>query len=225
MSVSTESISKGVNTSTKNPILFVPALAPIVIHVLFLVLAYVVFPYSILGVVSAPNVGLIWLGYFLAALVGFIASCMIVDMANDSINGKPIDMRKSMNLVTGRLGNLILAALIVAVFDITFVLIPVAMFIVTIAIIEGTGAMESTTKAFDFVIKNLGEVIVYIILVIIVDAIFNFVLGLIPVVGGYIGAIAIWIANVIFTVASVHFYLALRQRAPPPPPPPPPPTT
>ena len=231
MSKSTESISHGMNTSTKNPILFVPSLAPMVIQLLFLILAYEVFSYQGsawdwlgLRVVKYPNPWLVWGGYFIASIVGFIASCMIVDMANDVINGRPMDLKKSMNLVTGRLGTLILAAIISALCFFTFVLIPVALFIITIAIIEGTDAIESTKRAFDFVVKNLGEVIVFIIVVIVVAIVLGIGFAFIPVVGAYIGAIASWIVNVIFTVASVHFYLALRQALPPPPPPPPPPS-
>jgi len=148
---------------------------------------------------------------------------MIVDMANDVINERPMDLKKSMNLVMGRLGTLILAAIISAICFITFVLIPVALFIITIAIIEGTDAIESTKRAFNFVIKNIGEVIVFIIIVIVVALVLGIGFALIPVVGAYIGAIASWIINVMFTVAAVYFYLALRQTVPPPPPPPPPP--
>jgi hypothetical protein len=145
---------------------------------------------------------------------------MIVDMASDAINGKPINMKKSMNVVTGRLGTLIVAAIIAAVCSITFVLIPVALFIVAIAIIDGTDAIESTKRAFNFVIKNLGEVIVFLIIVIVVGLVLGIGFALIPIVGAYIGAIANWIINVVFTVAAVYFYLALRQASPPPPPPP-----
>jgi len=41
---STESIIKGFDVATKNPVIFVPAVAPLVIHLLFVILAYVVFP-------------------------------------------------------------------------------------------------------------------------------------------------------------------------------------
>jgi hypothetical protein len=230
MSKSTECISKGIDTSTKNPILFVPALAPMVIQLLFLILAYEVFSYHGLAwdafglhTVKYPNPWISLAGSFIASIVGFITSCMIVDMANDVINGRPMDLKKSMNIVIGRLGTLILAAIISAVCYITFILIPVALFIIAIAIIEGTDAVESTKRAFDFVVKNLGEVIVFIIIVIVINIVLGIGIGLIPVVGVYIGNAASWIINVIFTVASVHFYFAFRHVSPPPPPPPPPP--
>jgi len=227
VSKSTEALSNGFSISTKNPSLFVPSLAPMVVQLFFLILAYVVFPvrYGLYPILywEAPNPWLVWGGYFIAAIVGFIASCMVVDMANDTINGRPMDLKKSMNLVMGKLGTLILAAIISAVFFITFVLIPVALFIITIAIIEGTDAIESTKRSFDFVIKNLGEVIVFIIIIIAVAIVLGIGFAFIPVVGAYIGAVVSWILNVVFTVASVHFYLSLRQPTPLPPPPPPPP--
>ncbi len=223
-SKSTEALSKGVNTSTKNPGLFVPILAPLIVQLIFLILAYVVFPERIgfppFFYIEIPNPYLIWGGYFIAAIIGFIASCMIVDMANDVINGRPMNMKKSMNAVTSRLGTLFIAAIISAIFFLTFVLIPVALFIITIAIIEKTDAIESTKRAFDFFVKNLGEVLVFVIIVIVVSLILGIGFAFIPVVGAYIGAIVSWILNVIFTVSAVYFYLSLRQPMPPPPPPP-----
>jgi hypothetical protein len=219
-SKSIEALTNGIDTSIKNLLLFVPSLAPIVIHLLFLVLAYVVFPYRYryfpyFTEEIVPNVFLIWGGYFIAALLGFIASCMVVDMANDSINGHPVDLKKSLNLVIGRLVSLILAAIISAVCFITFFLIPIALFIITIAIIEKTDAIESTKRSFDFVVKNLGEIIVFMIIVIVVWIVLGVAFALIPFIGAYIGAVISWILNVVLTVASVHFYLSLR---PPPPP-------
>jgi len=231
-SKSIESISRGFDISTKNPGVFIPALAPLIIHLFFIILAYVVFPmrYRILSQspyppfytyneVVVPNTWLVWVGYFIASLVGFIASCVIVDMANDIINGRPMNLNKSLNLVVNKLGSLILAAIISAVFFITFILIPVALFIITITIIEGTDAIESTKRAIDFVIKNLGEVIIFVIIVIVISIIFGAAFTFIPIVGIYIGSIIMWMINVIFTVASVYFYLALRPLPPPPPPP------
>ncbi|MEM1552741.1 MAG: hypothetical protein QXH03_08765 [Candidatus Bathyarchaeia archaeon] len=233
---STESISKGLDITTKNPGLFIPALAPLIIHLLFVILACVVFParyrvpslvpyppYYTYSEVAVPNVWLLWGGYLVASIVGFITGCVIVDMASDVINGRQMNLNKSLNLVISRLGTLILAAIISAICFITFILIPVALFIITIAIIEGTDAIQSTKNAANFVIKNLGEVIIFIIIVAVVSIIFGVVFTVIPVVGVYIGPIVMWIVNVIFTVASVYFYLSLRQPIPPPPPPPPPP--
>ena len=229
-SKSTESLSNGVDILTKNPGLFVPSLAPIVVQVFFLILAHVVFPirygvypywYSV-----APNPWLAGAGYFLASIVGFLAACVVVDMANDIINEHQMDLRKSVDLVIGKLDSLILAVIISAICFMTFVLIPVALFIITITIVEGTDAIESTKRAFDFVTKNLEEVIVFIVVVIVVSiilGIFGIGFAFIPVVGTYIAAAISWLANVVFTVASVHFYLSLRQTQKPPPPPPPPP--
>ena len=226
-SESTESLSSSVDILTKNPGLFVPSLAPIVVQVFFLILAHVVFPirygYPYFPY-DAPNPFFAGVGYFLATIVGFLAVCVVVDMTNDIINEHPMDLKKSVDLVIGKLDRLVLAIIISALCAMTFVLIPVALFIITIAIVEGTDAIESTKRSFDFVTKNLEEVIVFIVVVItvgIVRGIFGIGFAFIPVVGTYFGAAISWVANVVFTVASVHFYLSLRQTQKPPPPPPP----
>jgi len=225
----TEALSKGVDTSTKNPSLFFPSLAPIVIQLLFLILAYVVFPtrygwYPYLYW-EVPNVWLIWGGYFIASIILFIALCMSVDMANDAINKRPMNMKKSMNLVTGKLGTLFLAAIIAGILSFTIILIPVALLIIVIAIIEGTDAIESTKRSFNFFVKNLGELIIFLIILIVVGIIVG--IGFVFAPFGVAGALVSWIlyiveviVEVVFIVAAVHFYLSLR--APPPPPPPPP---
>lgn len=204
MSKSTEAISQGFNISVKNPILFAPYAVPILIQLVFYAL-------------ENPFVSL--LGSLIAAILGFIAACMLVDMSNDAVSGRLIDLRRSLNLVVSRIGTLIVAAIIAALCSITVILLPIAIFIVVVAIIEELDAIESTKKAFDFVIKNLGEVIVFIVVVIVLGVIFSFGFTLIPIVGSYIGAVINWLLNAIFTVSAVYFYLSLR---PPPPPPPPP---
>lgn len=214
MSESTDSISKGIDTSIKHPILFIPSLAPMIVTILFSLLAIIALPFS-LGFVIA--------GYLLALIVGFIAMLVTVDMANDAAGQQIPNLSKSINTVTSRFGVLLVAAIIAALCAITVILIPVALFIVTIAIVDQTSAGESTSRAFSFVLKNLGEVIVFFIIVIVIDIIFGFVFALIPVIGWFLGAVFQWLSVVVFTVASVHFYRDLERAAPPPPPPPPPP--
>jgi len=137
-------------------------------------------------------------------------------MTNDAINNRPIDLRKSMNLVTSKIGTLIVAAIIAAICSITVILLPIAMFIMVIAIIEELDAVESTRRAFDFVIKNLSEVIIFIVIVIVVGVIFSYGFSLIPIIGSFIGAIISWFLNAIFTISAVYFYLSLRASPPPP---------
>lgn len=170
MSKSTESISKGIDISMKNPILFVPYAVPIFIQLVLNTLAYL-FPIRYYFF-EMPNPFISLFGSFIAAILGFIAGCMLVDMTNDAINNRPIDLRKSMNLVTSKIGTLIVAAIIAAICSITLILLPIAMFIIVIAIIEGVDAIESTRRAINFVIKNLSEVIIFIVIVIVVGAIF-----------------------------------------------------
>jgi len=206
MSASVESISIGANTAFKNPIIFLPQLVPLIIELAFSFLAHYVFPTEYViptwagpMVRRVPNFALLIIGGLIAAIVGFITACMVVDMANDALVGGRVNMSKSLNIVLERIGPLIVAAIIAAILAITVILLPVAIFIPIIAIIERLGPVESTKKAFSFVVSNLGEVIVFIIIVIIV----GIILGLIPVIGRALT----WITNVIFTVAAVDLYL------------------
>lgn len=224
MSKSTESISKGFNISMKNPTLLAPYAAPIIIQIIFNVLAYM-FPiryyYGPSLIAEAPNPSITLLGSFIAGIVGFIAACMLVDMVNDFINTQPINLRKSLNYIMSRIGILIVIAIIAAIFSITIILLPIAIFVVVVAIIEGTDIVESIKKTFSFVGSNLGEVVIFIIIVIVIGIIFSYGFSLIPVVGPYIGIIISWILNAIFTISAIHLYLSLRPLPPPPPPPPP----
>ncbi len=203
MSEALNSISVGANTAFKNPVIFVPALIPLVIHAAFAYLAHYVFtteyytPYW--GAYRVPNYGLLTLGSLIASIVGFIVGFVIIDMAHDALISRGPDMSRSFNKVMSRIGPLTVVAIVAAVLAITIVLLPVSIFMSVIAMIETLDVGESIKRAFSFVGKNLGEVIVYIIIVIVVAII----LGLIPVVGSAL----YWIANVIFTAAAVDLYL------------------
>ncbi|MEM1559330.1 MAG: hypothetical protein QW374_03280 [Candidatus Bathyarchaeia archaeon] len=213
MSKSIEAISKGIDISVKNPVLFAPFIIPIIVHLFFDALAYI-FPIRYYHF-ETPNPFISLFGSLIAAILGFIVGCMLVDMANDVINNRPLDLRRSLNLVISRIAVLIIVAIIAALCSITVILLPVGIFIVVIAITERLNAVESVKRAFDFVIKNLGEVIIFILLVIVASAVFSYGFSIIPIIGPYIGSIVSWLLNAVFTVSAVYFYLSLR---PPPPP-------
>jgi len=208
MSKSIEAILRGLDVSVKNPVLFAPYAIPIIIQLIFNMLAYL-FPIRYYYF-EAPNPFISLFGSLIAAILGFIAGCILVDMVNDAANNRPIDLGRSLDRVMSRIGTLIIAAIIAALCSITVILLPIAMLIVVIAIIEGLNAIESTKKAFDFVIKNLGDVVVFILVVIVVGAIFSYGFSLIPIIGSYIGPIISWLLNSVFTASAVYFYISLR---------------
>ena len=204
----------------KNPIILVPSLIPMVIALLFEFLARWVFAqqYIIYGaIVSTPNIMLLTLGSFIAGILGFIAECMVIDMANDVFSQRKPDLSRSFRLVMDRIATLIALAIIAAILTVIIIGIPIAYFLAIVAIVEGVGVGESLSRAVSFVSKNLGSVIVFIIIVIVVVII----LSLIPVVGSILN----WIASITFTVAAVNLYISLKTPPLPPPPPelPPPP--
>ena len=149
MSKSVESFSEGLNALLNKPILFAPYMAPIVIQLIFNALAEM--PISFISL----------FGGFLAAIIGFIAGCMLIDMASDYFKNRSLDLNKSLNLVINRIGVLTVAAVIAAICSITIILLPVALFIMVIVVIENLSVVESVKKSLDFVIENLGEVIIF----------------------------------------------------------------
>lgn len=211
MSKSIESISKSLDTLLKNPILFAPYAVPIIIQLIFNALAYL-FPIRYYYF-EVPNPFISFFGLLIAAIIGFIAACMTVDMANDAINNRLIDLNKSLNLIISRISVLIVTSIIAALCSITVILLPIALFIVVIAIIENLDAVESTRRSFNFVTKNLGEVVIFIIVVVALGAIFSFGFSYVPIIGSYIGTIINWLLNALFTVSAVYFYFSLN---PPP---------
>ena len=190
MSKSVESFSEGLNALLNKPILFAPYIAPMIIQLIFNALAEM--PLSFISL----------FGGFLAAIVGFIAGCMLIDMASDCFKNRSLDLNKSLNLVINRIGVLTVAAVIAAICSITIILLPVALFIMVIVVIENLSVVESVKKSLGFVIENLGEVIIFIILVVAMTAISSLAF--------YIGTIITWLLNSLFTVSAVHLYLALN---------------
>ena len=203
-----------------NPIVLVPSLVPTVIALFFEFLARWVFAqqYIVYGaIVSTPNIMLLILGLFIAGILGFIANCMVIDMANDVFSQRKPNLSRSFRLVMDRIATLIILAVIAVILTVIIIGIPIAFFLAIVAIVEGAGVSESLSRAISFVYKNLGSVIVFIIIVIVVVII----LSLIPVVGSILN----WVASITFTVAAVNLYISLKAPPTPPPPPelPPPP--
>ena len=198
-------ISKGVNTVTKNLLLFVPPIFLLVIELLFQLTVSVV-----------PNIWLVWVGRFIVGFIGFMTYCIVVDMTNDTINGKPLNLNKSLKVIMRRLPELILVAIVAVLCALTILLIPLAYFIRTITIIEKTDTNQTISKSVNFVRNNLGDVLVFVIITMLASFLFTFVFSLIPFFGTYVGDLLNLLVNVVFTAASVHLYTSLKMTTPNP---------
>ena len=192
-------ITKSVDTVTKNLLLFVPPAPFLVIQLLFQ-----------FSVSMIPNIWLVFAGRFIISFIGFMAYCIVVDMTNDTINGNPLDLNKSLNVIMRRLPELILIAIVAVLCALTILLIPLAFFIRTIAIVEKTNTNQTISKSLDFVRSNLGDVIVFMLITILVAALFTIVFYLIPFVGAYVGDFLNMLVSVVFAAASVHLYTSLK---------------
>ncbi|PVX25248.1 MAG: hypothetical protein CW691_05195 [Candidatus Bathyarchaeum sp.] len=197
---SVNAIANGFDTTTKNLLLFAPPLVLLAIQLLFQFLVY-----------NFPNIWLVWAGRFIVGLIGFIAYCIVVDMTNDAINGQPLNLNKSLNAIMGRLAELILVAIVTVLCALTILLIPLALFLRTITVVEKTDTNQTISKSVDFVRNNLGEVVFFAIIVIIVAVFISFGFSLIPFVGAYLSDFLNMLVNVVFTTASVHLYFSLKE--------------
>ena len=194
----------------KNPIILVPSLIPMVIALLFEFLARWVFAqqYIIYGaIISTPNIMLLTLGSFIAGILGFIAECMVIDMANDVFSQRKPNLSKSFSLVMSRIATLIVLAIIAAILTVIIIGIPIAFFLAVIAIVEGVGVSESLSRATSFVYKNLDSVFTFSVISIVVAII----LSRIPIMGSMLS----WITSITFTVAAVNLYISLKTPPPP----------
>lgn len=200
MSESIKSISNGLDILVKNPVLLAPFAAPIVVQWVFS---------------TTPNPLILMLGLFISAILGFIAACMLIDMANDVLNGRPAYLSKSLNVVINRIGTLIVVAIIAALLGATVILLPMAIFIVVVVIIEQVGVVESLKGAFSFVLSNAGKVVVFILLVIVIGTTVSYSFSIIPIIGPYTGAVANWLLNAFFTVSATCLYTSLKASPAP----------
>lgn len=202
MFTSIESVSKGVDLAFKNPIIFVPAAAPIVVELIFDLAARLAFPWKyVLGVYYGPAILYPFLTGLISMIVGFLAGCMVIDMVNDALSNRLISFSKSLRVVINRIVDLAIAAIIAGILALTIILIPISFFIVTIAIVDDLDAVESAKHSLSFVLRNLGEVILFIVIVIIAVAICS----IIP----FIGFVLRWLAGVVFMASTVYFYKTL----------------
>jgi len=207
MPVSLEALSRSLEVLSENPIIIVPSLVPAILDLLLkLAIMGTRFHAFMHPLLMMQYYGLMMIGGFVTALVGFIAVTMEADMANDVFQGAKADLEKSLDRVLKTMGTLIGLAIISAIFAMTIILVPVALFLITIAIVDEVGVGEAISRSFSFVTGNLGEVLLFVIAIVIIDII----LSLIPFIGGLLT----WLANCVFIMTSVLIYRRLSGKGP-----------
>jgi hypothetical protein len=144
----------------------------------------------------------------LLSLFGFIISYILtfasLDMSRDAYLNEPLNLGGSVNYVFGRIGTFIIASIVGAILSITIILIPAVIFMLTIIVIDETGIMDALTKALRVIGRDLGDVIT----VIIVAIVGSIILGIVPLIGGFLTSAL----NVIIGLAFIDIYFQYKRE-------------
>jgi hypothetical protein len=158
--------------------------------------------------VNDPGVSSLFLFAGLISLIGsvikFILNFASIDMSRDAYLDEPLDLMGSINYVLGRILPFILASIIGAIMSITIILIPVVIIMFVIMVIDETGIGDSISKAFKVLTRDLGDIIV----ILVVAIVGSIVLGLVPFISSLLTACL----NVIIGLAFVDIYFQHKRQ-------------
>ncbi len=130
---------------------------------------------------------MVFIGFLISiigAVVSFILNFAAIDMARDAYTNETMDLGRSFNYAAGRFGTFFVASVVFAILSITVILFPVAILMMVIIVVDETGIVEALSQAFGVLGRDLGDIIVILIVAIIGYAI----LGWVPLVGGLLTA-------------------------------------
>ena len=214
-------IKKPFDLMQENYDLFVPAILPFAISLI----AGVAF-FSVIGISFFSAFSIITLitliGSFLALMIieiiaFIIAGGAITYMVYKQLEGVKVTYKEGIDFALNRIGNLLLASLIISVgivIGMILLVIPgliVAFFtIFTLQeiIIANKSWDDAISGSIDIVKKNFSDVLVFAIILAIVAGLMNVVLSLIPIIGE---AISVLILAPYITSAVTIAYLSLKQ--------------
>ncbi len=195
-------------------------------EILMLLIGLVVFDV----IISLVPLGIV--GSIVSFIVIYIVLILVVQMTITVLRGEKPDLKKEWEKISPRFSSLLLIAIVAGLISITVILIPIALFMIVIAVLEKPDLGEVFSKSLDFVIKNLSDVLVLLVIALIAS--------IIGVAATYLlrqtGYIAVAISSLINTLitfvvvmaASIYYYNKTKTTTTPPPPPiapPPPPLT
>lgn len=202
----------------ENPIIVVPSLLPVSWSIVSAVLlaAFVVRTTSAPYMYHSENAIMTWIG---GTAVFFIVFCfllvlaegMTIEMIQDAFDGGQADLGRSWQLTKGKLGSLMVVAIVVPVilflgyvlFIIPGLILTLLLFFVAQTImIDNKGALESLGASYEFVKANLADSAI----VVLVSIVIYIVASMIPL----IGFLLVLVAIPYFIALSTIFYIDRR---------------
>lgn len=192
-------LNLGVQLASTKPMVFVPALLGSLVSIFISILTFS-FDWQVWGG---------WLGVsLLFSLVGFIVSYILyfasIDMSRDAYFNSPLNLMESINYVLRRVGTLIVASIVGAIMSITIILIPAALLMFVIMVVDESGIGDSLSKAFSVLTRELGDILILII----ISILGSIVLGFIP----YIGSLLQAGLRVVIGLAFIDLYYQYKNQ-------------
>jgi len=209
-----QALSQAFDIISRTPVVLIPALIGAIVPFLIdvttsiLVLGGFVgtgfFPYLFTPAVFGTVILLAVAG-IIGLFVSFVMFFASLDMSRDAYHGEPLSVSASVRYVIGRLGTFIVAAIIGAVLSVTVILIPIAILMFVIMVVDETGISDAISKSFKVAGDRLGDIIILFVVAIVVGA----VLGLVPVISSLLTAS--W--YVLMGLAFMHLYFNYKKAA------------
>jgi len=190
-------LSLGFNIAMANPTIFAPVIVGGLISSAISIWGRQ--PLSQSGYVPVVFIGS--LISIVGAVVSFILSFAAIDMARDAYTNEPLDMGRSFSYASGRIVTFFLASIVAGILSITIILIPIALLMMVIIVVDETGIADALSQSFAVLGRDLGDIIVILIVAVIGSA----VLGWVPLVGGLLTSGLSLILNIAFIDVYDHY--------------------
>lgn len=134
----------------------------------------------------------------IGTIINYILNFAAIDMARDAYVNDPLNLMESINYVLKRIVTFIAASIVGALMSITIVLIPAAILMFVIMVMDETGIMDAISQSFSVLSRDLRDIIVILIIVILGFILLSWV----PYIGGLLTAAL----GVIFDLAFIDVY-------------------
>ncbi len=181
-----EHLTVGFNVAASQPMVFVPAVLAGVIGALI--------HWTTMGSIGYTSALL----SIAASIIAFILNFASLDMSRDAYREEALDLGESVNYVTGRILDFIVAAVVGGLMSVTVILIPVVILMFVIMVMDETGITDAVSKSLDVLRADLGDVL----LILLVSIIGSFVISYVPFVSTLLDAAL----NVIIGLAFIDLY-------------------
>lgn len=224
-----------IHVCRKNPLVFVPMLASVVIVTLLsLVLVGSMTPFT--GMTTPEQImagagaalGSIMLFSILTMLLSLLAHGMTVIMAFDAVEGRKVTLQDGWSRTLERIVPLVIASVIVGLLlGVGFALLVLPglilllflMFTFTAIMVDRNDAFRAITTSFRMTAHNFGTVFVLFLVIIALGVLFalaNMIVSLIPVLGALVAILLSCAFSGYLSVFILQAYLSLRETPPAP---------